>query len=329
MSRYQPPGVIGPIHHLLSGKNPDALRIYNLPRPIWTYLSAALAEAHPFVFDFHELDSDNGAPVAQFTADLMCRGMLQAPFDVTLLQWPDANSKSAMWRYAAALCITLQRSSVRTRWTMPLLLPLLPEARTVEPHIPHPNMMLVIGFAIGPIGGNPNKGFWPDDTAILQDMFTMSSWDSGVHLAIDGPGGKPIPESDKHVSAYSPFKKGLGAEKSAQIDAGVTFRNLLYYMGVLSSRGAVAQTMTPDHRIAQKRREQNRSPWSEYKIISLPHASANGTHGTSQGERSSPRLHWRRGHVRRLSEERITTVSPCLVGSSELGSVIASYHVER
>jgi hypothetical protein len=37
--------------------------------------------------------------------------------------------------------------------------------------------------------------------------------------------------------------------------------------------------------------------------------------GISVGSHASPRMHWRRGHVRRLQDGKITNVKPCLVGS--------------
>jgi hypothetical protein len=39
------------------------------------------------------------------------------------------------------------------------------------------------------------------------------------------------------------------------------------------------------------------------------------------GHHAPPRLHWRRGHVRRLHSGTITNVRPCLVGSAELGTI--------
>lgn len=37
--------------------------------------------------------------------------------------------------------------------------------------------------------------------------------------------------------------------------------------------------------------------------------------GVTVGSHASPRMHWRRGHVRRLQDGKITNVRPCLVGS--------------
>jgi hypothetical protein len=39
------------------------------------------------------------------------------------------------------------------------------------------------------------------------------------------------------------------------------------------------------------------------------------TSGAIVGSHASPRMHWRRGHVRRLQDGKITNVKPCLVGS--------------
>lgn len=43
------------------------------------------------------------------------------------------------------------------------------------------------------------------------------------------------------------------------------------------------------------------------------------------GTHASPRLHWRRGHIRRLAPERTTWVRPTLVGYEDRGTIIHDY----
>ena len=123
------------------------------------------------------------------------------------------------------------------------------------------------------------------------------------------------------------------AEKHLRHDAGVTMRNLFYYMGILSSRGPVSRSVAPEPKVVQRRAREGRAPWVSYSLISLPHGGDALTGRRSvDGDgalRSSPRQHWRRGHVRQLPSGTMTAVSPCLVGASELGQVIASYHIAR
>jgi Protein of unknown function (DUF2786) len=43
------------------------------------------------------------------------------------------------------------------------------------------------------------------------------------------------------------------------------------------------------------------------------------------GTHASPRLHWRRGHIRRLPSGECTQVRPCLVGHKSLGQIEKDY----
>lgn len=45
------------------------------------------------------------------------------------------------------------------------------------------------------------------------------------------------------------------------------------------------------------------------------------------GSHASPRLHWRRGHIRRAASGKVSIVRPCLVGCAERGAVTKEYSI--
>lgn len=57
-------------------------------------------------------------------------------------------------------------------------------------------------------------------------------------------------------------------------------------------------------------------------VLRMPGIKNGGSHAT-------PRLHLRRGHIRRLASGALVNVRPCLVGSPELGVVEKSYRVRQ
>lgn len=63
------------------------------------------------------------------------------------------------------------------------------------------------------------------------------------------------------------------------------------------------------------------SPWLQQKV----------DEARASGLRASPRLHWRRGHFRDLSDgqrQKLVAIPPCVVGAKERGVVIKDYALE-
>jgi hypothetical protein len=75
-----------------------------------------------------------------------------------------------------------------------------------------------------------------------------------------------------------------------------------------------------------KRAKKGRPPIFEHKVVTLsPQQSA--ASDAVGGTHASPRLHWRRGHIRALPGGSITRVRPCLVGDIARGFVSHDYKV--
>lgn len=68
-------------------------------------------------------------------------------------------------------------------------------------------------------------------------------------------------------------------------------------------------------------------PMVSYRRLTIRHSA--GSHEAGKGSHSPPRLHWRRGHLRRLRTGAVVPVSPCLVGSAERGVVLKDYKLSR
>jgi len=82
----------------------------------------------------------------------------------------------------------------------------------------------------------------------------------------------------------------------------------------------------PPVALNKKRLKQGKQPLFTYKTlhISQQRRSTGGRAGEDSG-RNTPRLHFRRGHVRRIDAQRLTWVQPCMVGEKERGTVHKDY----
>lgn len=81
----------------------------------------------------------------------------------------------------------------------------------------------------------------------------------------------------------------------------------------------------------QSRRERA-LPHFTYKVLTIDTpANRTGAHGTGQGDgtHASPRLHLRRGHIRRYPSGKLAWVNAHMVGSAEAGTIAKDYRVRN
>jgi hypothetical protein len=224
--------------------------------------------------------------------------------------------------------ITLIRSGEPTKWwpqappAAALCAQMLAWQRKVKDER-HSSLSMLVGMA-----RQPGELF-----ALLQDVTIVRAFPSGEKLDGLHVPGRRI--ESRHFTVLDILDHELGRELTPcpvlqqQGDSGVTLRSVMYFMGVLSSRGARAVRHEPPAKVAARRVKEGRSPWVSYHMIRLPReAPASKSEDESGASRTSPRLHWRRGHPRRLASGRIVPIPPILVGASELGEVISSYYME-
>lgn len=85
-----------------------------------------------------------------------------------------------------------------------------------------------------------------------------------------------------------------------------------------------------DAKANEKRIRKGKLPLYETRrlVINVPLSSTSDKTGSSS-DRSGPREHLRRGHIRRLQDERKIWVQSCVVGHRELGLINKSYSVTK
>lgn len=141
---------------------------------------------------------------------------------------------------------------------------------------------------------------------------------------------------------YNTYRATISAEQHEKITNQVSFYVgvLRYMLDVLNCNNVGLEDNHPEKKIAKKRAKLGREPLFSYKTLTIiapkkpknknDDNEAGDDAASSSGEgsdRTSPRLHLRRGHIRRLSPERTTWVTSCMVGTSGNGAVAKDYKI--
>lgn len=122
-------------------------------------------------------------------------------------------------------------------------------------------------------------------------------------------------------SVPSEIKQGLSLASMAASS------EILYFLQLLSCSNVTMKTIVRPEKLNKKRKEKKLPLIDDFHILKLPLSEKVRYEGKEESERSSPRLHFRRGHIRRLSENHLTWVSHCLVGDAGLGTVSKTYQL--
>lgn len=84
--------------------------------------------------------------------------------------------------------------------------------------------------------------------------------------------------------------------------------------------------------INEKRRKKGLPPLFDYRVLTVTGEVSPAGAAVGAGSHASPRLHWRRGHIRRLASgsdsPRMVWVRAAVVGSAALGNVDKHYRVQ-
>jgi hypothetical protein len=75
--------------------------------------------------------------------------------------------------------------------------------------------------------------------------------------------------------------------------------------------------------------DSGRWPPFEYRVLEIKPGRACKKPNNGGTTHASPRLHWRRGHIRRLPSGDLTWVQPCMVGDKEAGEIKKDYRVKK
>lgn len=151
-----------------------------------------------------------------------------------------------------------------------------------------------------------------------------------VRIPNDALGVEQIGED--WASELCVFDGPISAEdKGLRCVETVMFRLVLQqFVGTLNAKGAHLEVQPEPKFINQKRVAKGKSPLFGYHLLEVrPGAAIPGSRSIGDGNRASPRMHWRRGHIRTLGTGRLINIPPCLVGSPSSGVVDKDYIVQR
>lgn len=109
-------------------------------------------------------------------------------------------------------------------------------------------------------------------------------------------------------------------------DLEQSLRPLLEFCLTVNCQNVPTRTVSAPEKLKSKRAKNKREPLYDYHVLDIPGYYAADSDGGSQ-ERNGPRLHWRRGHLRRLADDRVIWVRHALVGNVEQGIASKSYRV--
>lgn len=129
---------------------------------------------------------------------------------------------------------------------------------------------------------------------------------------------------DQTVATYGEHEKAF-----AQIilDCHDEAMVLVQACSVLNCANVITTDVAPEAAINKKRQANGKQPFFSYKVLQL--ADDRRSPGGVGGAHTSPRMHLRRGHLRR-TENRVTWVRPTTVNAgSKLGKVVKDYALSR
>jgi hypothetical protein len=176
------------------------------------------------------------------------------------------------------------------------------------------------------IGGFPVVLAWEEDGVICGRVYHACKdirATSLQHGTIRLPHGRVVPRNMQSASVV-PDNCVTGLEETA---ARMFTMYLMSCLGVLNSRGIEVIDKDEPKLLNKKRAKKGKVPIFGYKIVGIDYERLKVPGTPLGGSHSSPRLHWRRGHVRRLFDGRHTIVRPCLVGDPANGAIVHDYHV--
>jgi hypothetical protein len=125
----------------------------------------------------------------------------------------------------------------------------------------------------------------------------------------------------QHLPFYKDWEKGCYTQ------ASVVFHFFIQALATLETRGAVVtevQALRAERRRREREGEMSLPP---YHVVTIPKARQLASDAQG-GTHASPRLHLRRGHVRRYQSGEKLWIKPFMVGDATRGVVTKHYIVE-
>jgi len=97
-------------------------------------------------------------------------------------------------------------------------------------------------------------------------------------------------------------------------------------ISALSCVNVSTMTIDPPKELNKKRDARGKLPFLSYKVLEIKASRHHSENEPQGGTHASPRVHLRRGHIRRLESGNVW-VNACVVGNKALGMVTKDYRV--
>lgn len=128
---------------------------------------------------------------------------------------------------------------------------------------------------------------------------------------------------------HADMLSGLGDSQRQREEDGnlkVGMDALLEFTVTVNCENVEQSTLEPSKVLNQKRKSKFKEPFYSYKVLTIPGSGESDS--LKGGSHSGPRLHLRRGHLRRLNSGKVTWVRHTIVGTPEQGVVEKTYQVQ-
>lgn len=234
---------------------------------------------------------------------------------------------------ADAQCFLLPENGYLLGVDQPICVPIS------EVHLPFPVVSLEYSGHAGS-GDIPAGHFKPERTVIHLEQVDGSigmcvCWKSGEmwtpilsHLVFPSDGHIEV-TADRDVRAKVEFAtiRGVGNPQPVSdfLNETSIVGQFLLFLNCANVRPRLA--ISPSEKLQQSARKRGNLPFDSYWILDLGHDETDAK-GSGTSSHASPRMHFRRGHIRRLPTGKTTFVRACKVGNAEHGVVFKDYRLQ-
>jgi len=126
------------------------------------------------------------------------------------------------------------------------------------------------------------------------------------------------PDPDEYLRLASDIGSDIADEAIALVE----------FCAIMNCSNVETQIIKAPAKLNQKRAITGKLPFHDYHVLVLSQADGKSYDNNNGGSHASPRLHLRRGHIRRLSDTRVTWVNAAIVGNKKNGIVEKSYLID-
>jgi len=186
------------------------------------------------------------------------------------------------------------------------------------------NLMAVVAYQVDDdtIGLYPFSGKTRDPHGL---DYSPQGWTAAVYKDADGKPYYDYRNTFEDIVEEAEGSKGGDDAKAADFLVWMVRATC----ALLACSNIEYEDNAPPERLNKKRTRRDKVPLFTYKTLVLRQNEKRHAHSNEHSDRSGPRLHLRRGHIRRCASGKRAWVSPCIVGDNERGFVHKGYLVRR